>query len=73
MQGYQLPQEMTDTIIDFLHDDAAALRSCSLTCRTWLVRSRHHLFSEIKLQGGTASIALFARLLSFAPHLAPYV
>ncbi|OCH84290.1 hypothetical protein OBBRIDRAFT_741816, partial [Obba rivulosa] len=45
----RLPPELTDTIIDFLHDDDAALRACSLTCRAWLRSSRTHLFGSVSL------------------------
>ena len=44
-----IPQELSDTILDFLHDDMAALCSAGLVCRSWLPASRFHLFSEIEL------------------------
>ena len=45
-----IPQELSDLILDFLHDDVAALCSAGLVCRSWLPASRFHLFSDIKLQ-----------------------
>ena len=42
-----IPQELFDIILDFLHNDVAALCSASLVCKSWLPASRFHLFSEI--------------------------
>ena len=44
-----IPQELSDTILDFLHDDVTALCSAGLVCRSWLPASRLHLFSDIEL------------------------
>ncbi|THV00175.1 hypothetical protein K435DRAFT_855017 [Dendrothele bispora CBS 962.96] len=44
-----LPQETFELIIDELRDSAEALASCSLVRRSWLPRSRHHLFRHIEL------------------------
>ncbi|KAL4246646.1 hypothetical protein ABKN59_008145 [Abortiporus biennis] len=44
-----LPQELTDTIIDFLHDDRNTLKSCSLVCHSWIPATRFHLFRRITL------------------------
>ena len=42
-----LAAELTDHIIDFLHDDKQALSACALTHPTWLAASRFHLFNTI--------------------------
>ena len=47
-----IPQELSDTILDFLHDDVTALCSAGLVCKSWLPASRFHLFSDIKLNTG---------------------
>ena len=44
-----IPQELSDTILDFLHNDAASLCSAGLVCKSWLPASRFHLFSDIQL------------------------
>ena len=44
-----LPQELSDMIIDYLHDDEAALRNAGLVCKSWFPESRFQLFSVIKL------------------------
>ncbi|KII91343.1 hypothetical protein PLICRDRAFT_51514 [Plicaturopsis crispa FD-325 SS-3] len=47
MSPSQVPSEIIDEIIDYLHDDVDALRACALTCRVMLPASRYHLFSSI--------------------------
>jgi hypothetical protein len=44
-----IPQELSDMIIDFLHNDVSALCSAGLVCKSWLPTSRFHLFSRIQL------------------------
>lgn len=39
-----LPTELHDIIIDYLHDDRHTLAACALVCKAWLHTSRHHLF-----------------------------
>ncbi|PBK70604.1 hypothetical protein ARMSODRAFT_955312 [Armillaria solidipes] len=41
-----LPPEIVDTVIDYLHNDKAALEACALVCRSWSVSGRYHLFDE---------------------------
>ncbi|TBU23201.1 hypothetical protein BD311DRAFT_94547 [Dichomitus squalens] len=53
-----LPTETEENIIDLLWDDVHALRSCSLTCRAWLPRSRLHLLYAIILRNREHLIAL---------------
>ncbi|EMD30984.1 hypothetical protein CERSUDRAFT_60622, partial [Gelatoporia subvermispora B] len=43
------PPELTDRVIDYLHDDNTALGNCGLVCRAWLPSSRMHLFRHTKL------------------------
>ncbi|KAK7051540.1 hypothetical protein VNI00_004518 [Paramarasmius palmivorus] len=40
------PPELCDLIIDHLHNDSASLLACALVCKSWLPRSRSHLFPE---------------------------
>ena len=42
-----LPQEILDHIVDLLHDHPEALRQCCLVSRSWVPRTRQHLFAEI--------------------------
>ncbi|KAF8901853.1 hypothetical protein CPB84DRAFT_1776836 [Gymnopilus junonius] len=43
------PTEVLERIIDFLHDDLAALCSSSLASRRWVSGARYHLFGQIVL------------------------
>ena len=63
--------ELYDYIIDFLHDDHSALRTCSLVCRSWLPASRSHLFYHLALDYGDPR-RIFAAICS-SPHIASYV
>lgn len=42
----QLPQELIDEIIDYLHGDMEALHACSLVSHVLMHRSRFHLFYD---------------------------
>ena len=46
---HTLAPEITDVIIDHLHDDIPTLATCGLTCRDWLHSSRYHMFADLKL------------------------
>ncbi|KAJ7750422.1 hypothetical protein DFH07DRAFT_827686 [Mycena maculata] len=73
-----MPQEIIDMVIDNVADspshsfkDKRTLAACALVCRSWLPRTRHHLFDDITLN---RSIASFAALLrsehcTFAPYV----
>lgn len=69
---YRLPSELTDRILDFLHDDRRALASCALTCRGWLPTSRHHLFHTLR-QIPIVDVEPLARLLEEDPSLGSYI
>lgn len=43
----QFPPELIARILDFLHDDQAALRSSCLVHTWWISPSRHHLFASV--------------------------
>jgi hypothetical protein len=45
-----IPQELSDMILDFLHNDRPALCSAGLVCRSWLPSSRFHLFSKSEIE-----------------------
>ncbi|KAM5540164.1 hypothetical protein V8D89_006304 [Ganoderma adspersum] len=44
---HDLPKELTDAIIDHLHDDRPSLQACALVCSAWLDPSRYHLFRSL--------------------------
>jgi hypothetical protein len=50
MSSRILPPELTDNIIDHLHDDPATLHSCALVNSTWLPASRYHIFRRVSIR-----------------------
>ncbi|KAL4247752.1 hypothetical protein ABKN59_008258 [Abortiporus biennis] len=62
-----LPPELTDRVVDHLHDDPRALSSCALTSRILLSAARYHQFGTIILNSDR--ITLFNALLDKDPSL----
>jgi len=54
-----LPQEMLDLIIDHLHNDPPALKSCCTTSKSWFPRSRKHLFARVEFHTQKSHIELW--------------
>ena len=50
MSLIDLAPELTDSIVDFLHNDFASLKALSTACRRFLPACRFHLFSELALE-----------------------
>ena len=67
----QLSNELTDRILDYLHDDVPTLKNCSLTCRSFLQRSRFNLFRIISVN--IRNVQKFCDLLGEVPQLGIYV
>ncbi|KAJ6598460.1 hypothetical protein DFH09DRAFT_1022780 [Mycena vulgaris] len=74
-----MPQEIVDMVIDSLVDspggyysrDNETLATCALVCRSWVPRTRYHLFSNITLN---RKVAEFGELLrsdkcTFTPYV----
>ncbi|KAM5540157.1 hypothetical protein V8D89_006297 [Ganoderma adspersum] len=66
------PQEITDMIIDFLHDDVESLLACALVSRSWLPASRFHLFGSCTIKGATEFQTAF-RTITMTPDVGSYV
>jgi hypothetical protein len=47
MSSPHLPSEILDLIVDHLHDTRRALRNCCLVAKSWLQRTRKHLFANV--------------------------
>ncbi|KAI0792083.1 hypothetical protein C8Q75DRAFT_619127 [Abortiporus biennis] len=60
----RLPSELTDMVIDHLHDDKQALARCSLVAKSWLNASHFHLFHSIEVRDTSRGCG-FIGLLSF--------
>jgi hypothetical protein len=67
----RLPPELTEHIINYLHDSPEDLRSCALVCKAWLAHSRSHLFYKIAIH--PAPILPSCRRLQHAIQQSPHV
>ena len=47
----RVPPELCDHIIDQLHDNPDALKTCSVVSKSWTARSQEHIFSTINFTG----------------------
>ena len=45
--NHRFPPEILDHIVDLLHDDPVALEQCCLVSKSWVARTRKHLFAAI--------------------------
>ncbi|KAF9780816.1 hypothetical protein BJ322DRAFT_1112217 [Thelephora terrestris] len=43
-----IPLEIFDFIVDHLHDDPTALKSCCLVSKSWVPRARRYLFAQVE-------------------------
>jgi len=50
MPNPYLPPEILDSIVDFLHNYPTALKKCCLVSKSWIPRTRKHLFAYIILE-----------------------
>ena len=48
MSNPYLPPEILDHVFDFLHDESETLKGCCVVSKSWVPRTRRHLFAEIK-------------------------
>ena len=63
-----IPQELSDMILDFLHDDVTALCSAGLVCKSWLPASRFHLFSDMLVPDRGLEV-ICAEYSTIPPHI----
>ena len=48
-----LPPEILDSVIDLLHDEPETLKQCFLVSKSWVPRTRRHLFAYIKFRSAS--------------------
>ena len=46
-----LPPEILDAVIDQLHDEPTTLKPCCLVSKSWIPRTRRHLFARVEFDG----------------------
>jgi len=49
MSNPYIPPEILDYIVDLLRDNQNALKDCCLVSKSWIPRTRKHLFAEVSL------------------------
>ena len=76
MWNPHLPQEIFDHIIDLLHNDSYALKHCCLVSKSWVPRTRKHLFADITFRR-SSNIGLwkktFPDVATFPGHHTQYL
>jgi len=50
------PPEILDLIVDQLHDELAALKACCVVSKSWVPRSRRHLFARVAFDAPESSV-----------------
>jgi hypothetical protein len=71
-----LPREITDHIIDYLHNSPQDLRACACVCRAWLDSSRSRLFYRISVHRVPARTRVYHspyEAIQHSPRIALYV
>jgi hypothetical protein len=84
MSNPYLPTEILDHVVDHLHDTQDALRNCCLVSKSWIPRTRNHLFANVEFHTAedlqswketfpdpTASPARYTKTLSVSCTAAP--
>ena len=53
MTNPSLPPEILDCVIDLLHDEPDALNQCCFASKSWVPRTRRHLFADIQFRSAS--------------------
>ena len=56
-----LPPEILDLIVDHLHDEQTTLKACCLVSKSWIPRTRKHLFAYIRFNSTNRPIQSWKR------------
>ena len=48
MSNLYLPPEILDCVVDLLHNELEPLRTCCLASKSWVPRTRKHLFAKVE-------------------------
>ena len=57
-----LPPEILDLVVDYLPNEPAALKACCLVSKSWIQRTRKHIFAEIKFHSPGPSIERWGKI-----------
>ena len=56
-----LPPEILDLIVDHLHDDPTTLKLCCVIDKSWIPRTRKHLFAHIEFHAQKLHVELWKK------------
>ena len=56
-----LPSEILDLIVDHLYDNPTTLKACALASKSWIPRTRRHLFAHIEFGSAGCHIRLWMK------------
>ena len=56
-----LPPETLDAIIDLLHDEPTTLKSCCAVSKSWVPRTRRHLFSHVEFHNAKSHLEVWKK------------
>jgi len=67
-----LPLEVLDIVVDHLHDEPATLRACCVVSKSWVARSRAHLFAHRGIRRTVDEILSRSTKLPRSLHWGPH-
>jgi len=56
-----LPPEILDLIIDHLHDKPTTLKTCCVVSKSWVPRTRRHLFARVEFHAPQSPVELWKK------------
>ena len=56
-----LPPEILDLIVDHLHDEPTTLKTCCAVSKSWVPRTRRHLFAQVEFDNSKSQIELWKK------------
>jgi hypothetical protein len=56
-----LPPEILDDTLDHLYDEPATLKACCVVSKSWIPRTRKHLFASVEFYGPDSHIELWKK------------
>ena len=70
MSNHHFPPELLDYIVDLLRDSQGVLGNCCLVSKSWIPRTRRHLFENIRFDTGKREQS-WKEMFQILQHLLP--
>jgi len=61
MSSSSFPPEILDLIVDHLHDKPTTLKTCCVVSKSWVPRTRKHLFAHVEFRASESNIEMWTR------------